>query len=188
MILALAAPDPAGRSFADHVLSPTAVAALIVFAFVLDFFSIGPAALHVRLLFICVVTAARQGFDDSQLDKWTVDKAAELIQKALNEADGAWIAGASATAIVGMLIGVLFVYAIGCMLPIKWSKKMGRLSTLQWKEAPLRKVNWPVWGVAFACGIMADLPEGFVGVLADSVVNLSLFVAGPIPAFVFGAA
>ncbi len=187
MILALAAPDP-GRSVPDHLLSPTAVAALVVIAFLLDFFSIGPAALHVRLLFICVVTAARQGFDDSPLDKWTVDKAAGLIQAALDKADGAYIAGASATAIVGFLIGALFVYAVGCMLPIKWSKKMGRLSTLQWKEAPLRKLNFPVWVVAFACGIMSDLPEGFVGVLADAVVNLSLFIAGPLPAIIFGAA
>lgn len=180
-------PTPSTTPIPDHILSPTAVAALVVIAWIVDFFSVGPAWVQTRLVFATVVTFVRQGFDDSPLDKWTVDKAAELIQSLLNQAHGSYIAGAAADMIVGFIIFGLFIFCLGCMLPVKWAKKTGRFSTLQFKETGLRKMNWQIWGMAVPLGLLADLPNGFAGTMCDVFVNLCVFTTGPIPALLFGA-
>jgi hypothetical protein len=186
VILALAAPDNPIINV-DKALSPTAVASLVVLAFIIDFFSVGPAAFQTRATFILVATFMRQGFDDSPLDKWTVDKAAQLIQSGLDQAGPAWIAGASANAIVGFIVGALFIFCLGNMLPQKWSRRTGRMATMQWKETQLRKMNPPVWIAAAAFGMLSDLPDGLIGIMCDAFSNLCLFVAGPAPALIFGA-
>lgn len=183
MILAAAPANPT----ADHTLSPTGTAVLLVIAFVVDFFAIGPAWLQTRLTFICIVVAIRQGFDDSPLDKWTVDKASEVIQTMLDQAKGAYIAGASAATLVGCAVGVLLIYAIGCMLPVKWSKKAGRIATAQFKETPLRKINPSVWLLAVPVGLLADMPEGWIGTLSGLFMSFCSMVATPLPSLVFGA-
>jgi hypothetical protein len=186
--LALAAPDTGALINTDQALSPTAVASLVVAAFIIDFFAVGPAAFQTRAVFVLVATFSRQGFDDSPLDKWTVDKAAELIQSGLDQTGGAWIAGASANAIVGMLIGALAIFCLGNILPQKWSRRTGRLATLQWKETQLRKINAPVWIVAAVFGMLSDLPDGLIGWLCDAMSNICLFISGPVPEILFGAA
>lgn len=172
---------------ADHSLSPTAVAVLLVIAFVFDYFAIGPAWLQTRLTFICAVVAVRQGFDDSPLDKWTVDKASEFIQTLLNQAKGAYLAGASATVLVGVVVGVLSIWTLGCMLPLKASKRLGRIATAQWKETPLRKMTWNVWILAVPLGLLADLPTGWVGTLTSFCMGVYSTIAAPLPSLLFGA-
>lgn len=182
-VVILAAPAPP----AEHSMSPTATAVLFIIAFILDYLSIGPAWLQTRLVFASVVTAVHVGFDDSPADKWTVDKASELIQNALDQAKGAYIAGASANVIVGCLVGILSVWTIGCMLPLKWSKKLGRITTLQFKESPLRKMTPMVWGLGVPLGLLGDMPDGWIGVFTDGCLAAYSWVTSPLPSLIFGA-
>lgn len=183
MTLAAAPASPV----ADHSLSPTAVAVLFIIGFIIDYFAIGPAWVQTRLTFICVVVAVRQGFDDSPLDKWTVDKASSLIQSALDMAKGAYIAGASAAFLVGCVVGILSIYTLGCMLPIKASKRLGRIATAQFKETGLRKINPNVWLLAIPLGLLADAPAGWIGQLTAFCMDIYSFIATPLPGLVFGA-
>ncbi len=183
MILAAAPVAPT----ADHTLSPTATAVLLVIAFIIDYFAIGPAWLNTRLTFICAVVAVRQGFDDSPLDKWTVDKASEVIQTILDQAKGSYIAGASAATLVGCVVGVLVIWAIGCMLPLKSSKKLGRIATAQFKETPLRKINPTVWALAIPVGLLADMPVGWIGTMSSLFMSFCSMIASPLPGLIFGA-
>lgn len=170
-------------------MSPTATAVLFIIAFIIDFFAIGPAWLQTRLVFMCVVTAVRVGFDDSPLDKWTVDNAAGIIQTGLDQAKGAYVAEASAAAIVGVLVGGLALWAIGAMLPLKASKKLGRIATIQFKETGLRKMTAPVWGLAIPLGLLEDLvPDSWISTAIDFFLGICSFVASPLPRLVFGAA
>lgn len=189
---AVPAPDPkpgVGASLpggVERVMSPTGVAILIVIAFAVDYFSVGPAWLQTRLVFMCVVTAVRQGFDDSPLDDWTVDQASGIIQKGLDAAKGAYIAGASANAIVGAIVGILFIYTLGCMIPVKWSKIFGRLSTAQFKETAIRKMSMPVWALAVPLGLLADMPTGTVGSITVFAVDLYASFTSFLPSVLFG--
>lgn len=169
-------------------MSPTATAVLFIIAFVIDYFAIGPAWLQTRLVFMAVVTAVRVGFDDSPLDKWTVDKAAEVIQAALDQAEGAYIAGASANFLVGCAVGILSIWTLGCMLPLKASKRFGRIATAQFKESGLRKMTWMVWALAVPLGLLADLPEGWIGTMTEFCLDCYSVVTSPLPSLVFGAA
>lgn len=186
ILIFLAAPAPPPPP--EHIMSATATAVLFIIAFVFDYFSIGPAWLQTRLVFMSVVTAVRVGFDDSPLDKWTVDNAAGIIQAALDQAKGAYIAGASANFIVGCIVAILSIWTIGCMLPLKASKKLGRIATAQFKETGLRKINPMVWGLAIPLGLLADLPAGWIGTLTDFCVDLYAMVTSPLPSLIFGAA
>lgn len=170
-----------------HVLSPTAVAVLIVIAFIADFFSVLAAAIQTRLVFMCVVVATHEGFNNSPLDKWTVDKASAMIQSLLDQAKGAYIAGASAATLVGCAVGVLWLWGLGCMMPVKWSKKLGRLSTAQFKETPLRKMNFQIWALAIPCGLLVDMPVGWIGSLCQFSMTVFSWIVAPLPGLIFGA-
>lgn len=187
MILLAAPPNPITNSTADHSLSPTATAVLFVIGFIIDYFAVFPAWLQTRLTFACVLVAVRQGFDDSPLDKWTVDNASNAIQQALNLAKGAYIAGASAQFLVGCGVGVLAIWSVGCLLPVKWSKKAGRIATAQFKETPLRKMTPQVWLMAVPLGLLADLPAGWIGWLTMGLLHVCSIVATPLPMLIFGA-
>lgn len=185
-VFAAAAPAPAG---VDRVMTPTGVAALLIFGFVIDYFAIGPAWLQVRLTFIAAVTGFRQGFDAGPLDTWTVEKATEVIRLALDQAKGSYIAGAIPLSIVGIAVGVLSLYTLGLMLPAKLSRRLGRFVTAAFKETGIRKISWPVWGMALPLGLLAELPQGWIGAITTfSVDSVYVFVGAPIPSLIFGVA
>lgn len=186
MIIIAAAAAPAG---VERVLSPTGVAALLIFAFIIDYFAVGPAWFQTRLTFIAAVTGFRQGFDAGPLDRWTVDRAEAVVQMALDQAKGSYIAGAVPLSIVGILVGILSIYTVGCMVPVKASKRLGRVATLAFKETGLRKVTWTVWGLALPLALLAELPHGWMGVVTTFTVDdIYAFVGAPIPRLVFGVA
>lgn len=183
---AMPPPPPAG---VERVMSPTGVAALLVFAFVMDYFALGPAWLQVRVTFIAAVTAIRQGFDAGPLDTWTVEKATDVVKMALDQAKGSYIAGAIPLSIVGIAVGVLSLYTIGLMLPAKLSAKLGRFVTAAFKETGRRKVTWGLWGMAVPLALLAELPQGWMGLLTTFTVDeIYAFIGAPIPKLVFGVA
>lgn len=170
-----------------HHMSPTATAATLLLALVVDWMSFGPNSLRDRLAFFLAVPAIREGFNGSPLDGWTVDFLRTSIRQLLDATGGAYIAGASANLLVGMCVGILWIYTVGCLLPTKASKKFGRFATLTWPQSPLYRLNLPLWFSAILLGMLADLPQGIVGDLTEGSVNFITGIVGPIPNLLFGA-
>lgn len=171
-----------------HTMSPTGVAILLLLALLVDYMSIGPNSLRDRLAFLMAVPALKEGFDGSPADAKTVAALGGAIRGLLDSTGGAYIAGASVNAILGVGVGLLWIYALGCMLPVKTSKRLGRFATLTWPQSPLYRINSRMWLVAIALGMMSDLPTGLVGDLTRSLLDIVTNIVAPLPALLFGAA
>lgn len=170
-----------------HHMSPTAVAAVFLLALVVDYMSVGPNSLRDRIAFLLAVPAIREGFNGSPLDGWTVDTLRGFIRQLLDATNGAYIAGASINLLLGVAVGILFIYVVGCLLPMKANKRLGRFATLTFPQSPLYRLNWQLWLCAFLIGMMADLPQGIVGTLTLQFVDFLAGIVGPIPNLLFGA-
>ncbi|MER7164478.1 hypothetical protein ABT336_00145 [Micromonospora sp. NPDC000207] len=168
-------------------MSPTAVFIVLLLALLVDYMSIGPNSIRDRLAFLMAVTAIREGFNGSPLDVWTVEQLRGIIQGLLDQTGDAYIAGASINLIIGALIGVLWIYVVGCMLPVKASKKLGRFATLQFKPSGLYRLNLPLWAAAVPLGLMSDLSKGFIGEMTHVLLDIATAIIAPVPAFLFGA-
>jgi hypothetical protein len=169
-----------------HYMSPTGVAVLLMLALVVDWLSVGPNSIRDRLAFLLALPAIREGFNNGPLDNWTVNALAKLIDSLKAAAAGSYIAGAVTSAIIGAGIGVLAIYTLGCLLPTKASKKLGRFATLTFPTSPMHRINYKLWLCAALLGMLADLPHGLVGeLLRAGVDGLDGFVS-PLPSFLFG--
>jgi len=175
---------------APHIMSPTAVAITLLLALLIDFSSFGPNSLRDRIAFCLAVPAIREGFDGSPLDQWTVQKLHDLIEALLTSpaVAGSRLAGASINVVIGALIGGLYVYALLCMLPAKFSKKLGRAATLNFPTSPIYRLNWPLWCVAIALGLMADLPGGAIGEVCRASIDMLIAPITALVTYLFGAA
>ncbi|WP_036374342.1 hypothetical protein [Micromonospora sp. ATCC 39149] len=171
-----------------HTMSPTGVVIVLLLAVIVDYMSIGPNSLRDRLAFLLAVPAIREGFDGSPLDQATVGALRDVIQALLDSAGDAYIAGASINAVIGFLIALLWIFAIGCLLPVKSSKKLGRFATLSWPQSPLYRLNAKMWLVAIPLGLMSDLPEGLIGDITRMLLDVTTKLIVPLPALLFGAA
>lgn len=182
MLLAAPAPDAP----INHAMSPTATALVLLLALVVDWMSIGGNSIRDRIAFLLAVPAIREGFNGSPLDGWTVDFLRTMIQTLLDATGGAYIAGASINLLIGGAVGILWIYTIGCLLPVKASKKLGRFATLTFPQSPLYRLNGKLWIAAILLGMLADLPRGLVGELTNGSIDFLTGVVAPIPAMLFG--
>lgn len=172
----------------ERAMNPTSVFIILMLAFVIDYMSVGPNSLRDRVAFLMALAGFRDGFNGSPLDKWTVGKIRDGIQYLLDSTNGAYIAGASINIVIGSAVGVLAIYVIGCLMPEKFSGKLGRWAALSFPSSPAMRINWKLWLCAFLLGIMADLGRGVIGEFVNTtVVALTYFVA-PVPIVLFGAA
>jgi hypothetical protein len=169
-----------------HAMSPTATALVLLLALVVDWMSIGGNSIRDRIAFLLAVPAIREGFNGSPLDGWTVDLLRSTIQQLLDATKGAYIAGASINLLVGGMVGILWIYTVGCLLPVKASKKLGRFATLTFPQSPLYRLNGKLWIAAILLGMLADLPRGIVGDLTNGSIDFLTGVVAPIPAMLFG--
>lgn len=167
-------------------MSPTATALVLLLALVIDYMSVGPNSLRDRLAFLLAVPAVREGFNGSPLDGWTVDTLRMLIQQLLDATKGAYIAGASINLLVGGMVGILWVYTVGCLLPVKASKRLGRFATLTFPQSPLYRLNAKLWLCAILLGMLGDLPRGIVGELTNGSIDFLTGIVAPVPAMLFG--
>ncbi|RLK13342.1 hypothetical protein DER29_4360 [Micromonospora sp. M71_S20] len=182
-------PDPgSGTALLEHAMSPTEVAILLLLAIVVDYMSIGPNSLRDRLAFLMAVPAIKEGFDESPADKATVEALGGAIERLLDSTGGAYIAGASVNFVLGALVGLLWIYTIGCMMPVKLSKKMGRFATLTWPQSPLYRLNGRMWLVAILLGMMSDLPGGLIGDITRSLLDIATGLVAFLPGLLFGDA
>src|SRR5690349_22447973 len=118
-------------------MSPTATCILLLLALVVDWMSVGPNSIRDRIAFAFALAAVREGFNGSPLDQWTVGFLGGLIEQLLAATKGAYIAGAAVNTVVGAAVGILWIYTVGCVLPVKASKKLGRFATLSFPQSPL---------------------------------------------------
>lgn len=178
--------DPNGGH--QSLMSPTAVAVLLLMALTLDYMTVGPAWLRDRVAFVFALVAIREGFDGSPLDAWTVGSLSNLIGEALDSTGGAYIAGASVNVLLGAFVACLGVYVIGQMLPVKASQKLGRFAALKFKPSPTHKLNVSLWVCAVLLGLLLDLTRGWAGDALLWLYSIALHLAAPLPGDLFGGA
>jgi hypothetical protein len=169
-----------------HHMSPTATCILLLLALVVDWMSVGPNSIRDRLAFFLAVPAIREGFDGSPLDRWTVGALSGLIDQLLQATHGAYIAGTVTKYVVGAVVGILWIYTVGCLLPVKASKKLGRFATLNFPQSPIYRLNLPLWAMAILLGMLCDLPRGLVGDLTEGSINFVTGIVAPLPVLLFG--
>jgi hypothetical protein len=172
----------------QHHMSPTATCILLLLALVVDWMSVGPNSLRDRLAFFLAVPAIREGFDGSPLDRWTVGLLSGLIEQLLAATKGAFIAGAAINIVLSAAVGILWIYTVGCVLPVKASKKLGRFATLSFPQSPLYRLNAQMWVIAFLLGMLSDLPRGAIGGLTEGSIDFVTALVAPLPARLFGSA
>jgi hypothetical protein len=188
-ILTAPANHPAAETTASgHTMTPTAVAVVLLLALVIDYMSVGPDSLRDRIAFLLAVPGWREGFNGSPLDNWTVEQLSSAIGYLLDQTGGAYIAGASINIIIGAGIGLLGIHTVGCLLPTRASKKLGRWAAVSFPKAPIYRINWKLQLAAALLGMMADLGGGLVGHAVDGTVTTLTHLVAPIPGLLFGAA
>lgn len=170
----------------ERALTPTGCAIALILAFVIDYMSAGPDSIRDRVAFLFALAGFRDGFDGSPLDRWTVQRAHDAIGFALTQADGAYIAGASANAIVGAGVGALALFVVGCLLPVRASKRLGRLAAISFPKSPIYRINWKLWLCAFLLGVLADLGRGLLGGWIEGAVTWLTVVADVVIGLLFG--
>lgn len=172
-----------------HMMSPTAVAILLLLALIIDYMSVGADSIRDRLAFLMGVAAIREGFNGSPADRWTIGMATRGIEMLLESppVSGSYLAGASINALVGAAVGLLFIYTVGCLLPVKASKKLGKFATLTFPGSPIKKINYKLWACAILLGMFADLPAGFIGGVTEGSVIFLTGLFAPFPNWLFGA-
>lgn len=171
----------------NHVMTPTGVAVLLLLALVVDYMSVGPNSIRDRLAFLMGLVAIREGFNGSPLDQWTVEFLSGAIDTLKNMAGGAYIAGAATQFVLSAAIGILAIYTVGAMLPVKMSAKLGRFATIAFPDSAIHRLNYKLWTCALLLGLLADLPGGAVGGLLDGAIAALTEIFQPLPNFLFGA-
>lgn len=168
-------------------MTPTSVFIVLVLAFVVDYMSVGPDSLRDRAAFLLALAGFRDGFDGSPADAWTVGKLSDGIGWLLDQTNGAYIAGTSINIAIGAGVGVLAIYAVGCLVPDRFSKKAGRWAALHFPTSAARRINWKLWVMAFLLGVLADLGRGLVGEMTEGAAVMLTSLVAPIPILLFGS-
>jgi hypothetical protein len=172
----------------DHHMSPTGVAVLLFLAFAVDFISFFPNWLRDRIAFTMYIAAIYEGFNGSQLDAWTLERATGTVRWALDQPifTGAYIVGASASAIIGILVGAIWVYGLGCLLPSKASKRLGRFASVNFPPSGVWAVNGRLLAVAVILGLFGDVPLAWVGDVTSGSNELLAQMYAPLPRLLLG--
>lgn len=167
-------------------MTPTGVAVLLLLAVAIDYISIGPNWLRDRIAFLMAVPAIYEGFNNSTVDHWTLTRLTGVIQWALDQTGDAYVAGASAAAVVGVFVGAVWLYGLGCILPSKASKRLGRIATINFPPSGVWAINWKLWIVAILLGLLGDVPVGWVGDLTEGTNQALAALFAPLPGALLG--
>lgn len=169
-------------------MTPTGTAVLLLMAIAVDYVSIGPNWFRDRLAFLMAIAAVYEGFNGSQLDAWTLARLTDLIQFGLDQAkdSGAYIGAALAAPIVGVLVGCVWLYGLGALLPQKASKKLGRFASVNFPPSGIWAINYKLWAVAILLGLLGDVPLGWVGSLTEGTNEFLAVLFAPLPGILLG--
>jgi hypothetical protein len=171
----------------QHAMSPTGVAVLLILALTIDWMSIGPNSVRDRLAFVMGISAVREGWNGSQLDQWTVNLFSGFIEQLKSTAGGgAYIAGATTSAVLSAAIACLSIYAVGCLLPNKLSAKAGAWAGYTFPTSPGKKINTKLWVLAIILGLLSDLAGGLVGEIVNGAIDGAAGICAGLPMTLFG--
>lgn len=168
-------------------LGPTGVAVLLLLALVVDWMSFGPNSIRDRLAFLLGLVAIRAGFNNSPLDRWTVDALSGAIDTLKDMSGGAYIAGAATQLVLSALIGCLAIYTVGALLPDKAQAKLGHFAKISFPQSPMHRINTKLWVMAIMLGMLGDLPGGIVGSILNGSIAALTEIFQPLPNLLFGA-
>lgn len=182
-----------------HQMSPTAVAIVLMLALVIDWMSVGPNSLRDRIAFCLAVPAIAEGFNAGPLQRFTVGLLAGAINQGKAAAGDSYIAGANTSTLIGAMVGILFIYTIGCLVPEKWSNRLGPYARLAFSRGGgpgpgvggvgagvKNRLNVRLWVCATLLGVLYALPQGAVGEAMRGFISLLDSIAAPLPAALFG--
>jgi hypothetical protein len=148
----------------------------------------GADGIRHRVAFILAVSSIRAGWNGSGLDRWTVGQLSKLITElAKTGNDGLRLE--HAPDVIGSIIGLVMLYAIGVMMPVKWAKipLVGGLAKFTFGAGSKGRFDWRLWSCAWALGLMADLTGGIVGGTVNAVITDVLVpLCGHLPDWLFG--
>lgn len=170
----------------SHAMSPTGVAVLLILALTIDWMSIGPNSVRDRLAFVLGISAVREGWNGSQLDQWTVNLFSQFIEQLKTMTGGAYIAGATTSAVLSAGIACVSIYAVGCLLPNKLSAKAGAWAGYTFPTSPGKKINSKLWVLVILLGLMSDLATGLVGDLVNGAIDGAAGLCAGLPQTLFG--
>lgn len=167
-------------------ITPTSVAVLLILALALDAMSVGPDSVRDRIAFVMAYPVVRAAWDGSDFDTWTVGNLMRVIGAVQAEA-GPTLAQASTTVILSALVFVLWMFAMGALIPDRYSARMGRFASYNFRRArggigggAVRyQLNGKLWTFAILLGLMTDIPQGIAGdLMRFSVDVMGNLVAG----------
>jgi hypothetical protein len=185
-------------------MTPTGCAVMLLVALVMDYMSIGADSWRDRLAFLIYLATFRVGWDGSSVDKWTLGWLETVIQKGLDSpvAHGAYIASASAHVIFSVCIGLLGIYAIGCLLPLKAAEtlKVGRLASYSFARrggskggtqgvrgtGSKTRINTKLLIMSILLALFVELVGGLIGAGLMSLVNMDISLVSALPNLLFG--
>ncbi len=169
-------------------MSPTGVAVLLLVAFGIDFLSVFPVWLRDRLAFLFGTAAIYEGFNGSLIDSWTLERAEDGISWLLAREfmSAAYIAGAIPAVLLGLFVAVAWVYCLGALLPNKFSKKLGRVATIQFTQSGLFQINARLWILAAVLGLFCDLPRAGIGSVTEGSVDWLCSLVSFVPTWLVG--
>lgn len=185
-------------------MSPTGIFALLLTALLIDWMSIGPDSVRDRVAFCLALPAIRAGWDGSPVDKQTVAVLAGFVDQA-KRTGNATLAQASTATLVGVLVGGLVLYCVGCLLPDRAAGRLGPWARLAFRggRGPAAtpggpagprvaavgryRLNGRLWACAWLLGLLAELPGGLIGQITLAAVDGLTSLVAPVPNILFGA-
>ena len=181
-----ATPDAATR-VSVPTMDAVTIMFLIAIALSIDYMSIGPDSLRDKIAFAIALPAIYGGWDGSTLDTKITDGIQQAIQSGLRSTGTTHSTAQMAQAGMRCLVFFVLVYAIGALMPEKWSKKCGRWAQINFKAGSSDRLNKKLWG----CAIVLGLLGGQLGGLSGSVLkNFLSFMTGAtvgLPAALIGS-
>lgn len=181
------APGSAVTALSSKVMSPTMVFVVLLLAFAIDWSSFGHDSIRDRVAFALSLPALRLGFDGSLADRSVVSTIGYFIDNTKGAVSDAYIAQADTGKVIGVLASLVFAYAVGCMMPEKWSGKMGPYARLSFSSGKRHRLNYKLWACSAFLAVTADLMNGWSGILARGTVNVLSHIAAGLSAALFGS-
>lgn len=170
----------------QHVMSATAVGILIMLALTIDYLSVGPDNFRDKIAFTAYLAAIYEGFNGSDIDRWTVQRLGMLLDGAKHAAGNAYVAGANTHQLIGSAVGCLAIYTVGCLIPQRWSKKVGYLAKFKFPTSPVKRINYKLLICAILLGLLSDLTKGTVGTAVAWLIHGDVWMWSFIPSWLFG--
>jgi hypothetical protein len=181
------APADVFTDTSSMAMSATMVFVVLLMALLIDWSSFGHDSLRDRVAFLLSLPAIRLGFDGSMADRWVVGVLGSVIDGAKGAAGDAYISHAKTGIVIGVVASCVFFYAIGCMVPEKWSNKLGPYARLSFSSGKRHRMNYKLWACSAFLGLTADLMNGWSGLLARWSITVLSHITAWISTGIFGS-